>query len=362
MLTLFYLLAAAMILAALALVLLPMLRRGRQCGRPRGVFGLALALAFVLPVSAALVYSLVGTPAAVEASVREAQPKMTVGQAIAQLTQRLQESPNDLQGWLLLGQSYNVVHKPAKARDAYAQALKLAPDSADIMVAWVAADSLARTDHLIQGPSRKRLEKALRIDPNNQRGLWLMGISDYQAGHFVDAVLTWRRLQVLLPPDGDVADAVARQIAMANARAAGKTQAQAEALLDRGQAKASSDPAAGQDHAAHIVVKVSLSPALKDRIDGKDTLFVYALAGDGSPVPLAIKRLKASQLPATVTLTDAMDMVPGHGLSSATRVMLTARVSRSGKAKPQPGDLEGSTGPLAIGSHTSASIVIDRAL
>lgn len=358
MLTLFYLLAAAMIVAALALVLWPMLRRGRQCGRPRGVFGLALTLALVLPISAVLVYSLVGTPAAVEASVREAQPKMTVGQAIAQLKQRLQESPADLQGWLLLGQSYNVVHKPAKARDAYAQALKLAPDSADIMVAWVAADSLARADHLIQGESRKRLEKALRIDPHNQRGLWLMGISDYQAGHFVDAVLTWRRLQVLLPPDGDVADAVARQIAMANARADGKTQAQAEALLDRGQATSDLD----RDHAARIVVKVSLSPALKNRIDGKDTLFVYARASDGSPAPLAIKRMQASQLPATVTLTDAMGMIPGHGLSSATRVMLTARVSRSGKAKPQPGDLEGSTGPLAVDGHTSASIVINHAL
>ncbi len=231
MLTVFYIIAALMIIAALALVVLPMVRRGRQCGRPRGVFGLSLVLAFVLPLSAVGVYALVGEPGAVLAKVRKAPPEMSVDQAIAQLRQRLKKSPDDLQGWLLLARSYTIMKQPADARDAYAHALTLAPDNADILVAWVEADSLARTDHLIEGTARKRLQKALRIDPHNQRGLWLMGISDYQAGHFADAVLTWRRLQVLLKPDGDVANAVTRQIAMANARAAGKSQAEAEALL-----------------------------------------------------------------------------------------------------------------------------------
>lgn len=357
MLIVFYILAAIMILAAMALILVPMLRRGRQYGRPRGVFGLSLVLAFVLPLSAIGVYALVGTPSAVLASVRQTPPKMTVDQAIAQLRQRLQKSPADLQGWLLLGQSYTVMKRPADARDAYTHALKLAPDSADIMVAWVEADSLAHDDHLIKGAARKRLQKALGIDPHNQRGLWLMGVSDYQAGHFVDAALAWRRLQVLLKPDSDVADAVTRQIAMANARAAGKSQAEAEALL-----RPTADQADSQATAPQIEIKVSLSPALKDKVRANDILFVYAHAASGSPMPLAIKRIKASQLPITVTLTNAMSMAPGHDLSSAGKVTLTARISRSGKATPQPGDLEGNAGPLSVNGHTSATIVIDRTL
>lgn len=359
MLTAFYLIAAAMIIAALAVILMPLIRRGRQCGRPRGVFGLSLVLAFVVPLSAIGVYSLVGTPAAMEASVRKpsTQSQMTVGQAITELKQRLHKSPDNLQGWLLLGQTYTVMKKPAKARDAYTHALKLAPDSADIMVAWVEADSLARPDHLIKDKSRQRLQKALRIDPHNQRGLWLMGISDYQAGHFVDAALTWRRLQVLLTPDSDVANAVTRQIAMANARASGKTQAEAEALL-----RPEPSAEASNANAPQIKVTVSLSPSLKGKVSGNDTLYIYARAADGPPMPLAVKRLKASALPTTVTLTDAMGMAPGHDLSSVGKVILTARVSRSGQAIPQSGDLEGDTGPLNVNGHTSASIVINRLL
>ncbi|HEX7339216.1 MAG TPA: hypothetical protein VF271_04695 [Rhodanobacteraceae bacterium] len=359
MLTVFYLIAAVMIIAALALVLLPLVRRGRQAGRSRGIFFLSLGLAFALPLAAIFAYANLGTPAAVEASVRHAQPQMTVSQAITALRQRLQKSPNDLQGWLLLGQSYGILKQPAKARDAYAHALKLAPDSADIMVAWVEADSLARPDHLIEGASRARLQQALKTDPHNQRGLWLMGISDYQAGHFVDAALMWRRLQVLLSPDSDVANAVSRQIAMANARATGKTQAQAEALLDPN--RQASAPKATAD-APSIKVSVSLDPGLKARAKADETLFVYAHAANGSPVPLAVDRLKVGDLPATITLTNAMAMAPGHDLASAGKVILTARVSASGQAAPQTGDLEGSTGPLAVGPKAEASIVINRTL
>lgn len=354
MLTAFYLVAALMIVAALALVLLPLVRTGRRHGRPRGVFGLSLVLALLLPLSAIGVYALIGNPAAMEAISHEAPPGMTIETAVAKLEKQLEANPDDLQGWLLLGQTYGTMQRPAKARDAYAHAMELAPDSADIMVAWAEADSLARPDHVIEGKTRSKLQQAVDIDPNNQRGLWLLGISDYQAGHFVDATLTWRRLEALLKPGSDVADAVKRQIAMANARASGKSQAEAEKLLQT----AVDAPA----EKASVEVKVTLSPSLQDKIHGDATLFVYARAADGPAMPLAITRLKASELPATVRLTDAMSMTPDHTLSSAGKVLLTARISRSGKATPQPGDLEGHTGPLAIGRDTSASILIDKAL
>lgn len=355
----FYAIAALMILAALTFVLLPLLRRGRQSGRPRGVFVLSLVLAFALPVIAVGLYALVGTPVAINQAVRE-QPKITVDQAITQLKQHLKASPKDLQGWLLLGQSYTVMQDPAHARDAYGHALKLAPDNADIMVALAEADSLARPDHRIEGKSRSLLEKAVQTDPSNQRGLWLLGISDYQHEHFADAALLWRRLQSLLNPTGKVAAAVEHQIAMANLRSSGKTEAEATAMLQGDPAVASSATAVAVSHGPHLQIKVSLAPALRKQIVAGSTLFVYARAVDGAPMPLAVTRLKASELPTRVTLTDGMGMTPQFNLSTAKTVTVTARISKSGQATAQKGDLEGSASPVDVQSQTPIAIIIDH--
>jgi cytochrome c-type biogenesis protein CcmH len=353
---LFYAIAAAMIAVALLLVLRPLLQRGRRDGHSRGIFGLALGMAFVLPLAAIGLYALVGTPVALDPAVR-ANPQLTIQQAVAALQERLQQSPDDVQGWMLLGQTYAVMQQPQQSRDAYGRALKLAPDNVDVMVAWAQADSLARDDHMIAGKARVLLQKAVAAQPRNQRALWLLGISDYQAGHFADAALTWRRLQVLLEPGSKVANAVVGQIAMANARASGKTQAEAEALLQGAPAPA----AASSTAAPHLQVEVSLAPALAGKVDAGATVFVFARADGGSPMPLAVARLDAAKLPATVVLTDGMGMTPVMNLSSAHKVVITARVSNSGQALPQPGDLEASSPALDVHTRTPIAIVVDHA-
>ncbi|HET7358907.1 MAG TPA: hypothetical protein VFJ04_02070 [Rhodanobacteraceae bacterium] len=348
---LFYAIAAAMIAVALLLVLRPLLQRGRRDGRSRGIFGLALGVAFVLPLAAIGLYALVGTPVALDPAVRNTPPQLTIQQAVAALQARLQQSPDDVQGWMLLGQTYDVMQQPVQSRDAYGHALKLAPDNVDVMVAWAQADSLARDDHAIAGQARALLQKAVAAQPRNQRALWLLGISDYQAGHFADAALTWRRLQVLLKPGSKVADAVLGQIAMANARASGKTQAEAEAMLQ---------PATADATAPRLRVDVSVAPALAGKVAAGDSVFVFARADGGSPMPLAVTRLDAAKLPATVILTDGMGMTPSMNLSSADKVVITARVSKSGQALPQPGDLEGSSPALDVHTHMPVAIVIDH--
>lgn len=364
---LFYAIAAIMLAAALILLLRPLLRRGRQAGHSRGVFALALGVAFVLPLAAIGLYALVGTPVALNPASRE-PPQLTIEQAVAALQQRLQQAPDDAQGWMLLGQSYSVMQQPANARDAYGRALKLAPDNADVMVAWAEADSLARPDHQITGQSRELLKKAIDAQPRNQRALWLLGISDYQAGHFVDAALTWRRLQVLLQPGSDVANAVVGQIAMANARAAGKTQAEAAALLQgdavpaaAASAAVASGVAAADADAPRLQVDISIAPALAARVAADDTVFVFARAEGGPPMPLAVARMAASKLPASVVLTDGMGMTPDGNLSSARKVVVIARISKSGQALPQAGDLEGSSASLDVHTRTPIAIVIDHA-
>lgn len=362
MLTVFYIAAAIMIAATLAVILLPLLRSGRLHGRPKGVFALCLALVFVLPLSTIGIYALVGDPGALQPSVVQTLPNgMSVNEAVARLKKDLDQSPNNLQGWLLLAQTYDTMQQPAKARDAYAHALKLAPGSADIMVAWVGASSLAQPQHLIDGKMRARLQQALGIEPHNQRGLWLLGISDYQAGHFTEAMNTWHQLENLLAPGSDVAGAVKHQIAMAKARAAGKTQAEAEQMLQPGATRTTIQ-APLKAPSPQIEVRVRLSPALKSKVTADDTLYVYAHAVGDAATPLAVAQLKASTLPVTVRLTDAMSMLPGHDLSSVGKVLLTARISRDGKAMPHPGDLEGSVGPLPVSANASASILINKTL
>lgn len=340
----FYLIAAAMIAVALALLLVPLIRQGRRQGRPRGIFILALAVAFVLPLGAAGLYLLLGTPVALNGVEKQAEQPLTIDQAVAELRAHLAEQPNDLQGWLLLAQTYGAMHKPGEARDAYDQALKLDPDSTVAMVGWAESDSIARPDHRIEGRALDFLERAVRQEPDNQRGLWLLGISQFQHDRYAEAATTWRKLQPMLEPGSTVAKAVTEQIAVAEARAGGTPVAQETPALE--------GPA--------LRVQVSLAPALKTKLGAGDTLFVYARAEQGPPMPLAVARMDAGALPASVTLTDAMGMTPQLKLSSAKRVFVGARISKSGQAIAQPGDLEGDAGVVDVNAAGPIKIEIDK--
>lgn len=213
----FYLAAGAMLVLALALILVPLVRHGRRQGRSRGVFALVVTLAILTPLASAGVYLIVGTPSTL-GGVQPAK-EMDVDQAIAALQQRLKENPSDAQGWLLLGQTYTMLKQPTEARDAYDGALKADPKNGAAMVGWAEADSLVRDDHRIEGRALELLEAAVASNPQNQKALWLLGISQFQHEKFAEASATWKKLQPLLDPDSNVAHAVAEQIAQADKRA-----------------------------------------------------------------------------------------------------------------------------------------------
>nr|WP_233175266.1 hypothetical protein [Dyella sp. ASV24] len=334
-----------MIVAALLLVLLPLVRHGRQQGRPRGVFALAMILAFCLPIAAIGLYLAVGTPVALN-GVPKADAGMNIDQAVDELKTHLAQKPDDLQGWMLLGQTYSVMHKAADARDAYDHVLRLDADNGVAMVGWAEADSLLREDHRIEGRAQELLERAVKIDPQSQRGLWLLGISQFQHDQYTEAAATWRQLQPQLDSSSNVAKAVQEQIAVAESRANG--------------GKTAPETPAAETTQPSLQVKVTLSPSLKDKLAPGDTLFVYARADQGPPMPLAVAKMDAAALPATVTLNDGMGMTPQLKLSSASRVFVGARISKSGQAIAQPGDLEGDAGVIDVNTHTPISISIDK--
>lgn len=349
----FLIVAAIMIAAALAALVWPLLRLGRTSGRPRSIFALAICLVLALPLMAAGVYALVGAPAALNGVTAPSSAPLNMQQAVVELRTHLTQKPDDQQGWMLLAQTYSMLSNPAAARDAYDHVLKLDANNAQAMVGWAEADSMARDDHLIEGRALELLKHAVLLHPDSQRGLWLLGISQFQHDQFAAAATTWRLLQPQLEPGSGVAKAVAEQIKEADKRASG-------APANAASAAATAAPAAASVTGASLQVQVAVAPALKSKLAAGDVVFVYARKANGPPIPLAVAKLNASELPASVTLTDAMAMAPDQKLSSVSEVFVGARISHSGQPIAQSGDLEGNAGVVAVDHKTPVKINIDK--
>ncbi len=308
---------------------------GAAAAPSRSAFTTLLLVAVLLPAMALLLYQLVGTPQALDPANLKAEAAAAHGdrgpemeQAIAALISRLKDHPDDLEGWALLGRAYQSTNRPDEALAAFKHAHEQAPD-------------------------------ALKADSNNQRALWLLGISDYQAGHFDAAIARWNTLLPLLAADSDVAQSVKKQIAEAQKQRDGGSVS-APATVD---ASASPTPSAAAEQGAaapHLTVTVSLDPKLTGKLDPEATLFVYARAAKGPPMPLAIQRLKASQLPLTTTLDDSMGMLPNLKLSMFPQIVVGARISKSGNAMAQSGDLQILSAPLDVHRSEPIALRIDQ--
>ncbi|TLY51935.1 MAG: c-type cytochrome biogenesis protein CcmI [Gammaproteobacteria bacterium] len=339
-------------------------------------FRVALMLALLLPAAAIVLYRLVGAPHALDpaALVRtDAAPDhaQDMQAAIAKLVDKLKQNPNDVEGWALLGRAQKSLQHFAEARDALKRAHELAPDEADITVEYAEALALASADHRLAGQPRALIDAVLKTQPAHQRALWLTGIAESQERNYDGAIAVWNKLLPLLPADSDVAASIKRQIAQAQALRDGKplpaddeTATAANASTPPPATAASASTANTKDSNAtdgpHITVEVALDPKLKDKVAPGDVLFVYAKAAQGPPMPVAIAKLTAAQLPASVTLTDGMGMLPSMKLSTFPQVIIGARISKSGNAIAQSGDLQTLSAPLPNSRSEAVQLTIDQ--
>jgi cytochrome c-type biogenesis protein CcmH len=327
-----------------------------QAGPAQGRLPIAgIAFLLLLPLGTWWVYREVGTPQALDPLVLRhglagpagANPP-DMDSAIRALAQRMAENPDNLDGWMLLARSYRTVERFAEARDALAQARRLAPNDIDLMVEYAEANALASPTRRIDGESLALLETAIGRAPGHQRALWLLGISRLQQGDNAGAVAYWEQLLRLLPDDSDVAMQIREQIA--EARGAAPALAPVPPLATT---------APGND-APRLTLEVSLDPALAAGIGASEALFVFARPAGGARAPLAIRRMAAGALPATVTLGIEDAMVEGMNIATFPEVEVGARISRTGNAVPQRGDLEGIVGPLPSDTREPIRLVIDR--
>ncbi|MFZ4650622.1 MAG: c-type cytochrome biogenesis protein CcmI [Rubrivivax sp.] len=312
---------------------------------------LAACTAFVLAVAGAG-YALKGSPGAVVASAPAApQGEVTeeqVLQMVEKLAARMEAQPDDVTGWTMLGRSYMVLEQPAKAQAAFERARRLQPEDPSILADLADATALVQGRRVAGEPERLVLA-ALKINPDHVKALALAGTAAYERQDYAAAARMWDRVAALEPADSPIA-AQARSSAEEARRLAGPG-ARAPAMAAPGAAASSPPPAGGAAAAASVSGSVSLAASLKERARPDDTVFVFVRAAQGSRMPLAIVRHQVRELPLRFTLDERHAMAAGAGLVAGQTVVVGARVSRSGQALAQPGDLEGLSGPVPVGTR-----------
>lgn len=275
---------------------------------------------------------------------------------VKQLQERLAKQPGDVEGWALLARSQMALGRYAEASDAYGKARAIKPDDAALLTDH--ADALGVLNgRTLEGEPARLLERALKLDPRYIKALVLVGTLEFQRGNYAEAQKRWDEV-VKIGPAGDGLVELAREgstQAQARLQQAGATPPRAAApggpaRAAQAQAPASA-PATAAAAADSVAGTVRLSAALKAQTGPDDKVFIFARAAGGGGMPLAIMQKRVADLPAAFKLDDSQAMSPAARLSTAQQVVVTARISKSGQAMPQPGDLEGSSAPVAPGAR-----------
>lgn len=294
----------------------------------------ALALAVAVPAAAVLLYAQLGDRRGMDPVLAQPPSQATpadVETLVQRLAERMQAEPSDPQGWMLLGRAYSGLQRFEEARDAYREALQRMPPDASLLADY--ADVLAMTQgRTLAGEPEKLVLQALALDPDHLKALALAGSAAFERGDPKQALVYWTHAQRVAPPDSPFAAGLAPGIAEARAAAGLPPEA---------------PPAPQAAAGPGLQVTVRVAPDLGARLQPGDTLFVFARAAEGPRMPVAIARLPARPEPVQVTLDDGSAMTPALRLSAQARVVVGARISRSGNATPQPGDLEGESMPTA---------------
>jgi cytochrome c-type biogenesis protein CcmH len=257
---------------------------------------------------------------------------------VEQLAKRLKDQPDDADGWMMLARSLVVLGRHAQAVDAFKQAASLHPDDAGLLADY--ADALAvASGRSLDGEPTRLIERALAVDPSNAKALALAGTAAFDRRDYAGAVRHWETLVRTAPADDAFVQQIRGGIAEARQLAGMPPAAAAPSPVEPGAAPVAS-----------VSGTVSLAPSLQGRANADDTVFVFARAAEGGRMPLAILRKQVRDLPLQFTLDDNMAMSPSARLSGAGRVIVGARISKSGNATPQRGDLQGMLGAVSVGS------------
>ena len=321
---------------------------------------LAIVLAVLLPLFSVPIYLTIGNIGALEPQ-QEVNAADSFGAirsetALRELENKLEKMPENPDGWLQLARSYSELQRFPEAARAYQKLVELVPGEAHLWANYADVYAMANNQSL-QGEPTRLLNRALELDGNNTLALALSGSAAMERGDYVAAITHWTKLVELMPSDSPDIEMIRSGIKQAREFLAMQKGGK-EKLAQLSRDKAAKKPAAGP---VTITGRVSISPALAGKVAPTDTIFIFARAAKGPKVPLAVMRKPAKDLPIQFVLDDSTAMQQQMAISNFDQVVVLARVSKSGNATPQSGDLEGVTGTIKPGAK-DVNVVIDSVI
>ena len=310
---------------------------------------IAIIIALLVPLLSLSVYHQIGNEAAASGEVSGldssiAHSKVELENMVAELTKDIVKNPNDAEKLFTLGQVYTELERHEEAVRAYRRLYQLRPEDPEVMVFY--AEALAHVhDNRFAGKAAELLNNALKIEPDYSQALWLAGLAAMQAGDPDQALVHWRHL-------------------LAGQEPGSEAYLQIEKLVNKlqgGDSSSGSGAAAQAENTEKtITVNVSLAAKFQTGVDPDTTLFVFARAATGPPMPLAVYKGKAKDLPLTVVLDDSMAMMPKMSLSHFQKVIVGARLSSNAQPQGQSGDEEGFSDVLDPSTSPVINLLIDK--
>ena len=318
----------------------------------------AVFIGLIFPFAAAGLYLMFGTPEVLKADYTHAPSPKTISEEklppvavlIEQLEKKVTQNPNDLRGLLLLTNAYMSLRRYADAVPLFERWLALDANNADLLARYADALAMANNGDLTGKPTAL-LQRALQINPNQLQALWLAAMAADEQHDLSAALVHLTHLQGLVVDNKEAHQEVTAMIASARSRAAtsGITlspTSSTDTALNR------SEPP------ARLSILVELDPAVEQKVNTTDTLFVYARPISGSKMPIAITRRRAVEFPLRVILDDSLAIMPSQKLSDVEQVEIVARISRTGNAMPTRGDVIGVTRPVTVNTVDTVTVTL----
>ncbi|HEX5127215.1 MAG TPA: c-type cytochrome biogenesis protein CcmI, partial [Rhodocyclaceae bacterium] len=317
--------------------------------RAKPVPGWAVFLSAALPMLVVGLYLILGNPTAVDASKVNPQTARQITPAqidalVARLAEHVKTHPEDLEGAQKLGQSYMLLERFADAADVFAQLAKQKPNDAQIYADW--ANALASAQGKMAGKPEELVAQALKLSPDNEKALALAGSAAFEREDYKQAISDWQNVLTRIGSDGNSEMVQAIQGNIAEARARENGTATNAKVAD----------ASPQTGLLKLHGRVTLTEQLRNKASPSDVLFVFVRPVAGGP-PLAAMRFHVSDLPLNFDFSNSPLMLGQTTLPE--KVMVVARISKSGGAIADSGDMEGSSSPVTPNA-TAVNIVIER--
>jgi cytochrome c-type biogenesis protein CcmH len=294
---------------------------------------------FVAILSAGFYFYLGDAAQIAEQSTEKPMTQESVEKMVEEFAAKMEKEPDNLKGWAMLARSYRILGRNTEAANAYARAGSFVDSDPQLLADY--ADVLAaNANGNFAGKPLQLINKALAQDPNNLLALWLSGTAAFNAQNYKAAVQSWEKLAKQLPPETDEARAIAASIAEARSKG-GLAPATAPAISNQG-----------------VSGQVEIAPELKSQIKAGDVLMVIARK-PGERMPVAVLKTAVTAFPISFVLNDALAMSPNALISQMPEVSVEVRISKTGMAMPEPGDLISMPQTIKVGT-TNARLVIEK--